>query len=1207
MTETFRQAAIGADISVSGIDDLFKANDYMDKLIDKSEKLRSEGKKSNESVQGLNENNTGLQALNRSTQEATNSYRFMSNEINKAKATVENLKNTIIGQNSEIQQMKQRMNELRQNNPVLQSIRDNFKNNNKVIKENVNNVKKLSDSINQIHSDNIKRLGSDSEETGRKMGETEKSMHRFRDTALGTFAGNIFANTFGSIPGVLKDATEQGLKFSSAGADVKKNWANAGLSGTDADGMIKQLGEIQQHANISAGSIVNMQKQYLGLTNGNVGQAQKLTSSVTSFGKESGMGERQNKMLNRMMSSNNKVNAGMFNKTALGPLRNEIIQMSGMTKGAFENMLNSGKLTGDKLRGYMIDASKDSGKAWNQYLQTDAGKADMFHATMTKTKKLFDTGVSGNLFSSIQQIVGQHKSLAEVQKTVKGLAATLGKTVGTFMGRAIGFITKNEGSLKAIGTAIWNIVKAISSGAWETIKGVLNAISGHAKSAHNGLNGMASALTAISKHQSMLKAIGGTLVTIFAVSKIMKSVIFIGKFIKTLKELKVVLIVTKGAMLVLRAAQWALNVAMDANPIGLIITAVAALGFGIYELYKHFKPFRKIVNGAFSSAGKVIKKVGKWFGGVGHTIAKSTGHMISSVGKFGHSVSQKFGDAKKSASNFAKSIAGKVQNTYSKGMAQLKKHSLGTYKTIKSGTNVLSDFIHGDFSKMGKDIPDLAHNMWNSVSGKFTKGFGSLKDITHDAISSISNTFKSWGSSIGSFFKNLWSGIENTFKSAINWLSNLIKPALKGVNWITSKLGGKTINVDAFHLANGTMNGKLQKNSLAMLNDGHDSPETGNKELVQLPNGKEFIPQKRNWVGMLPKGSRVFNATQTKMLMELRGIRKYAGGGIIGDITSGIGNVAHKAASGIGHITHGAERLGSKALHGVEHAGSSAWNWTKSAAGGLWNGAKGVANAVAHPIKFIKSLFSGLPKMPEMVENMAGGMLNKVKNAALSFFNNNAGETSNPGGASMNRWKPVIKKAAAIMHQALSGNDMAVMLHRIFQESTGDPHRHQEVQDINSEEGHPSYGLMQFIPSTFNAWKVPGHGNQGNGLDNILATMNDSNWRTDIAVSGGWGPTGRKARKNGGPVKKDEIYRVNEDGFELFKPKKDGKVLNHTDSKRVINNSNRPIKVNYNPTINLNGTDITKDDVDESLASGIDVLMDSLNSKTNEEGGSIIG
>jgi TP901 family phage tail tape measure protein len=44
------------------------------------------------------------------------------------------------------------------------------------------------------------------------------------------------------------------------------------------------------------------------------------------------------------------------------------------------------------------------------------------------------------------------------------------------------------------------------------------------------------------------------------------------------------------------AAQWLLNIAMDANPIGLIIIAIAALVAGIIYAYLHFKTFRDIVN-----------------------------------------------------------------------------------------------------------------------------------------------------------------------------------------------------------------------------------------------------------------------------------------------------------------------------------------------------------------------------------------------------------------------------------------------------------------------------------------------------------------------------------------------------------------------------------------------------------------------------------
>lgn len=47
-------------------------------------------------------------------------------------------------------------------------------------------------------------------------------------------------------------------------------------------------------------------------------------------------------------------------------------------------------------------------------------------------------------------------------------------------------------------------------------------------------------------------------------------------------------------------AWWLLNIAMDANPIGLIIIALAALVAGVIYAWKHFDTFRTIVGGVFS-------------------------------------------------------------------------------------------------------------------------------------------------------------------------------------------------------------------------------------------------------------------------------------------------------------------------------------------------------------------------------------------------------------------------------------------------------------------------------------------------------------------------------------------------------------------------------------------------------------------------------
>jgi len=62
--------------------------------------------------------------------------------------------------------------------------------------------------------------------------------------------------------------------------------------------------------------------------------------------------------------------------------------------------------------------------------------------------------------------------------------------------------------------------------------------------------------------------------------------------------------VTKG----MAAAQWLLNAAMSANPIGLVIAAIAALVAGLVYAYKNSETFRNIVDGALRAVGDA----GKW-------------------------------------------------------------------------------------------------------------------------------------------------------------------------------------------------------------------------------------------------------------------------------------------------------------------------------------------------------------------------------------------------------------------------------------------------------------------------------------------------------------------------------------------------------------------------------------------------------------------
>ena len=96
---------------------------------------------------------------------------------------------------------------------------------------------------------------------------------------------------------------------------------------------------------------------------------------------------------------------------------------------------------------------------------------------------------------------------------------------------------------------------------------------------------------------------------------------------------------------------------------------------------------------------------------------------------------------------------------------------------------------------------------------------------------------------------------------------------LSGIRgWINSVTGNFFTNIFARRHAHGT---NYHPGGLAIVNDQRNS---NYKEMVTLPNGRSFIPQGRDVLLPLPKGSKVLRADKTRRLMREMGIPKYASG-----------------------------------------------------------------------------------------------------------------------------------------------------------------------------------------------------------------------------------------------------------------------------------------------------------------------------------------
>ena len=96
---------------------------------------------------------------------------------------------------------------------------------------------------------------------------------------------------------------------------------------------------------------------------------------------------------------------------------------------------------------------------------------------------------------------------------------------------------------------------------------------------------------------------------------------------------------------------------------------------------------------------------------------------------------------------------------------------------------------------------------------------------------------------------------------------------LSGIrSWIDSVTGNFFTNIFASKHAHGT---NYHPGGLAVVNDQRNSTY---KEMVTLPNGQSFIPQGRDVLLPLPRGSKVLRADKTRRLMREMGVPKYASG-----------------------------------------------------------------------------------------------------------------------------------------------------------------------------------------------------------------------------------------------------------------------------------------------------------------------------------------
>lgn len=496
--------------------------------------------------------------------------------------------------------------------------------------------------VNNLKPIGWNRVGNAIDRVNHIMDSTKDRAGRMKGVFMGTFAGNALSNAASSAWGHVKmaigGAVTMGYKFNEQQQAMLASWTTLSGSALKGQDMVDMTNKMAVAANNSTEMVDKLNQKFYAVTNSK-DKTEDLSNAVLklqdAFNVSDDAIENFGTQWSQMVGNGKASGQDMLSIQNVFPkFREELLKYEqqvthnkDLTMKQMNDLMSKGKISSDAMNTVLISMGQEYQKATDNFAKTLPGMTRTIKAMMPRllgdaTKPLTDAAspvyravskwvsdpATGDKFTELGQ---------KVQSSMQMVMASFGATnqvnttkilnnaiegIGNTVQRVAAWISRNANTIKAG----FNLIKAAGHLAFvalgQTIKiviGLLNGFTGGTKKSGKGSQSMAKQMNNLTKnmndlanHTSKVRGIMKALLALWAAGKVVKFAFGVLKLVKAVRDYE---IVSKIAT----AAQWALNVALDANPIGITIMAVAGLVAALVAFAHWVNGHKTLVNDWF--------------------------------------------------------------------------------------------------------------------------------------------------------------------------------------------------------------------------------------------------------------------------------------------------------------------------------------------------------------------------------------------------------------------------------------------------------------------------------------------------------------------------------------------------------------------------------------------------------------------------------